>query len=82
MEIKRSYTHEATDDIGDDMYCLACPECETELEIGDEIGSGEYWERDYEVKCNKCGWVPEDPTNPPKFCPECGDPFDVGDVQN
>lgn len=56
MEIKREYTHEATYDIGDDMYCLACPECETELEIGDEIGSGEYWERDYEVKCNKCGW--------------------------
>ncbi len=48
-----------------------CPECGAKKPAGAPL-----------YKCDKCGWVPEDPHNPPKFCPECGDTFDEADITN
>ena len=45
-----------------------CPNCGTEKPSGIPL-----------YQCSKCGWEPEDPAHPPKFCPQCGDPFNEGD---
>lgn len=46
-----------------------CVECGTAKPVGEP-----------QYRCDGCGWVPTDPAKPTKFCPECGDPFDDGDV--
>ncbi len=33
------------------------------------------------VRCDKCGWMSQPGTQPPRFCPQCGDPIDFKDMQ-
>ncbi len=47
-----------------------CAECGTKKPAGAPL-----------YRCDKCGWEPDDPKHPPKFCPECGDIFDDRDIQ-
>ena len=57
-----------------------CPSCGTQnkgkfcIECGAKKPAGVP-----QYRCDKCGWEPADPQHPPKFCPECGDPFDAAD---
>ncbi len=32
------------------------------------------------VRCDKCGWMPQPGQPVPKFCPQCGDPIDFRDM--
>lgn len=60
-----------------------CPKCSSENKGKFCANCGEKKPADALLyKCDKCGWEPNDPANPPKFCPECGDVFDEKDATN
>ena len=72
-----------------------CPECGSPKPVADDgwtcscgtVNKGKFCQNCGAKKpegvplyrCDKCGWEPEDPAHPPKFCPECGDIFDAND---
>lgn len=72
-----------------------CPECGSPKPVADDgwtcscgtVNKGKFCQNCGAKKpegvplyrCDKCGWEPEDPAHPPKFCPECGDLFDEND---
>ena len=61
---------------------MQCPKCRAAMPNGakycTECGAKKP-EKARLYRCDKCGWEPEDPEHPPKFCPECGDKFDDSD---
>ena len=63
----RGWTCPACGTVNQGRFCM---ECGTRKPAGAPL-----------YKCDKCGWMPPDPTHPPKFCPQCGDPFDDSDMQ-
>lgn len=58
-----------------------CPNCGTENKgkFCAECGTPRPKEKP-KYRCSSCGWEPDDPTNPPKFCPECGNKFGDEDI--
>lgn len=56
-----------------------CVSCGSQPPMGNQYGGNSYGNP--QVRCDKCGWVPSDPINIPKFCPQCGDTIDFNDMR-
>ena len=79
---------EDDEDDEEECYATTCPECEEEIFFDDTMLE------DGEIICPNCGAKKPEPqpeagawkckcgaTATGKFCPECGDPFDDGDLK-
>lgn len=55
-------------------FCVGCGQPQMPAAMG---GTG----RQGLVRCDKCGWTAPDPSNPPKFCPNCGDLITMNDIR-
>ena len=65
---------------GGSWHCSACG-TENQGRFCTNCGAKKPEQEEGPVKyrCDKCGWQPADPAAPPRFCPQCGDPFDSAD---
>jgi len=78
------------EDISEEIIDTDCPEVETHYWVCDceSQNKGKFCSNCGkqkpagipQYKCDKCGWEPIDNTQPPNFCPACGDVFDEGDI--
>ncbi len=55
---------------GTENYGKFCTEC------------GKKKPEEVKYRCSNCGFVPSDPTKPPRFCPQCGDKFGDEDIES
>ena len=61
------------------MFCQACGAQPPQPMMNQHNGGNAYGTPQF--RCDKCGWIPSDPNNVPRFCPQCGDTFDFNDMR-
>jgi hypothetical protein len=55
-------------------FCECCG-CSSTQSMNNNYNTGVH-----SYRCDKCGWIPSEPNNIPRFCPQCGDSFDENDI--
>ena len=58
-------------------FCVSCGSPQQQPMVN-QYGNNAYSTQ--VVRCDKCGWMPFDSNNIPRFCPQCGDKFDFNDI--